>query len=118
MAVGPGVAVGAEVGVRVGATVGPGVGAGEGAGLGRKVSHFLVQGEQILLAQSPFCTHFKPGMQPGQPDIAPPPQSTSVSAPPFLLSPQVTCVCMEVGEAVGDAVGRCVGFSVGEREGC
>lgn len=99
--------VGEEVGESVGVLVGNVVGALVGAG----VLHTLLT--QSPLMQSVPRRQFKPALHAGHPDAPPPPQSTSVSAPPLALSVQLA----PVGAMVGPLVGFHVGFGVGNLVG-
>jgi len=96
-----GLAVGDFVGLRVGAFVGLFVGDGVGAG----VSHLFTPRMQIPLPQSLPMRQLLPASQRGQPSIRPPPQSTSVSEPPFAPSAQDCTVGLNVGALVGSLVG-------------
>ena len=123
-----GVLVGASVGAAVGAAVGAGVGRGVGAGVGASVGNGVgaavgakvgaAVGDLVLshlpepkhtpLWQSAFTRQSLPPAHAGHPSV--PPQSTSVSVPPFTPSLQ----SWGVGAKVGVAVGAGVGVSVGE----
>ena len=64
---------------------------------------------QSPLMQSVPRVHVKPSAHAGHPEAPPPPQSTSVSAPPRIPSVQVA----PVGAGVGMPVGLSVGLGVG-----
>ena len=85
------------MGIAVGAAVGDGV--GDTVGVGEL--HFFSE-EHKLLAQSVPASQPIPGAHGRQ---LPPPQSMSVSLPPFIPSLQVE----SVGNAVGASLGACVG---------
>lgn len=104
-----GLLVGLRVGEDVGSAVGSCVGEMVGAGVGAGVSHVL-SAKQEPLRQSLPARHPLPavqGMQLG------PPQSTSVSLPPFTLLRHEVGVGANVGALVGVCVGVLVGLRVG-----
>ena len=85
-----GAGVGAVVGTAEGAGVGDAVGTVDGAGVGARVGVAVgalhVPLAHVPLMQSVLAAHAKPAAQAGH---TPPPQSTSVSTPPFTPSKQL-----------------------------
>jgi hypothetical protein len=92
-----GVAVGAAVGVEVGVSVGAAVGDAVGVGVSHEPSE-----RQMELSQSLLIRHCWEARHGGQ---LVPPQSISVSSPPFIPSLQSGWLGIDVGAAVGELVG-------------